>query len=214
MVDQATVSDDPLAIEALHQETRALHGEVDECLASLEEWRQRRKKDFEVFEEEMGKYQWERIEADLQLLDMEASGTSWQPVDAAEAFSAVATCGTGSAADAATDAEARDAGDVVAAAAPGPAESERLAALRAEVEALRRKEAESEKLLSPSEVLGPEFSEEDWDELEQNLLRTRGEVDQVQESIASAGNQMAQELQEMEKMLAECEAFRLRCHGK
>ncbi|CAJ1433367.1 unnamed protein product [Effrenium voratum] len=197
MVDQATVSDDPLAIEALHQE-----------------WRQRRKKDFEVFEEEMGKYQWERIEADLQLLDMEASGTSWQPVDAAEAFSAVATCGTGSAADAATDAEARDAGDVVAAAAPGPAESERLAALRAEVEALRRKEAESEKLLSPSEVLGPEFSEEDWDELEQNLLRTRGEVDQVQESIASAGNQMAQELQEMEKMLAECEAFRLRCHGK
>ena len=28
--------------------------------------------DFEVFEEEMGKYQWERIEADLQVLDMEA----------------------------------------------------------------------------------------------------------------------------------------------
>eukprot|EP00434_Breviolum_minutum_P045961 symbB.v1.2.041331.t1/scaffold8057.1/size7944/1 len=182
-------SDHILENDVLNQaETlQSLHNEVDECLASLEEWREQRRKDSEALEsqwaqealqskgpEEFGRslsLEWEAIEAisfDDEVpeapLDHVDHGTV--PAPAADRPRAVAE-------HEAWGPMHPDPGNPLQAAG----RQAHLAKLREEVEALKMKEAEWERRLQ----VGEPFEDlDELDQLEHDLIHARGDVDEVQ----------------------------------
>eukprot|EP00931_Biecheleriopsis_adriatica_P105561 TRINITY_DN8012_c0_g1_i1.p1 TRINITY_DN8012_c0_g1~~TRINITY_DN8012_c0_g1_i1.p1 ORF type:complete len:266 (+),score=107.09 TRINITY_DN8012_c0_g1_i1:43-840(+) len=224
--------------EEVAQEIRALHEEMDDCLASLAQWRQEREREREVMEREfeakcaaqLRELQAERFEEDDQATRLEeedeahSSGAEdAEPMELAEAKRpAPAACPAMPSTIAPPQATEADS---------------RLASLRAEVEALRRKEAEverrfmadaanSEEVLEASPPGGLGLTQ--WcaevdaalgqdagssGALEEQMLKARERVGATEGALELAGNRLEGELSELERMLADCSALQARARA-
>eukprot|EP00440_Ansanella_granifera_P056256 gb/GFBE01060973.1/.p1 GENE.gb/GFBE01060973.1/~~gb/GFBE01060973.1/.p1 ORF type:complete len:268 (+),score=76.17 gb/GFBE01060973.1/:1-804(+) len=224
--------------EQVAQELRALHEEMDDCLSGLAQWRQDRERENQAIEREL-EAKYARQLKDFQNMDeapdqaAESSGAEdAEPVEAPAARpravaaavvsevprSMVAGLSSIPAAESSTEADAR------------------LAGLRAEVEALRRREAEVEKRFQNDAVVANSALDTStnlgltqWclevdaavgsnagaesDDLEGQLLKARGLVGKTEGALESAGCRLEAELSELERMLSECDALKARARA-
>eukprot|EP00930_Biecheleria_cincta_P053337 TRINITY_DN3876_c0_g1_i1.p1 TRINITY_DN3876_c0_g1~~TRINITY_DN3876_c0_g1_i1.p1 ORF type:complete len:294 (+),score=81.23 TRINITY_DN3876_c0_g1_i1:68-883(+) len=213
------------------KEIRALHDEMDDCLASLDQWRAERKQESEAMLRDMEALcnaQSNELEvAEEETKNDDALSSGAEDAEPVEKPVAVRKC--------------------VAAGAERPAqmsfavqslevpeqEQARLAALRAEVEALRSREAEMERRLHGDAGIAAEaldsslpdglglsewcsevdavlaldpLSTDGFGALENELKTVAEHVGATKGSLESAGCRIEAELGELERMLAECDA--------
>lgn len=213
------------------KEIRALHDEMDDCLASLDQWRAERKQ-----------------ESEAMLRDMEAlCNAQSDELEVAEEETKNDDALSSGAEDAEPVEKAVTVSRCIAASAERPAqmglgvqslevpeqEQARMAALRAEVEALRCREAEMESRLHSDAGIAAEALDaslpyglglSDWcsevdavlaldpsktdgfGALENELMEVAEHVGATEGALESAGCRIEAELGELERMLAECDA--------